>query len=170
SFTDSLVEIKWPNDILIEGNKVCGVLTETVWSGDSPVGIILGIGINITEASLEIDEPLRFPATYLQRYTDSAVSQAEVLRHLIQQLILNHDPRKWPEIHTTWNQVLAFKGQQIRAIRQEGEEISGKLLGVALSGELEIELADSATVLYNANEIQRITPTADIPKEQHGTE
>ena len=169
SFTNALVEIKWPNDILIDGSKVCGVLTETVWNGDVPTGIVLGIGINIFETSLEVDEPLRFPATYLQRHTDATVSRAEVLRLLLQQLILNHDPEKWPVIHAAWNKYLAFKGQQIRAIRQEDEEISGTLLGVASTGELEISLADSGPVLYNANEIQRITPTTGFPKDQDGS-
>ncbi len=41
------VGIKWPNDVQIDGRKVCGVLPEVEWQGDSLVGVVLGIGINV---------------------------------------------------------------------------------------------------------------------------
>ena len=163
--TASNIQIKWPNDILIEDKKVCGILAETVWAGNEPTGIILGVGVNIFETSLEIDEELRYPATWLQNHSNATISRANILRLILEQIITNHDETKWPEIHTAWNQHLAYKGQTIRAIRQEGEEIVGTLIGVAPTGELEILLADSCPVLYNANEIQRITPSSGIAEE-----
>jgi BirA family biotin operon repressor/biotin-[acetyl-CoA-carboxylase] ligase len=159
SFTSSEIQIKWPNDILLKGKKICGILTETVWSGNSPTGVIMGIGVNIFKTSLEIDEALRYPATWLQNHSDAPVSRVNVLQRILEQIIANHTEFKWPELHTVWNQHLAYKGQKIRAIRQEDEEITGTLVGVVATGELEISLADSRTVLYNANEIQRITPS-----------
>lgn len=41
------VRIKWPNDILVNGKKVSGVLAETVWEGGALVGAIVGIGVNV---------------------------------------------------------------------------------------------------------------------------
>lgn len=40
--------LKWPNDVLVNGRKVSGVLAETVWSGDMLRGVILGIGVNVS--------------------------------------------------------------------------------------------------------------------------
>ncbi|MFN8564238.1 MAG: biotin--[acetyl-CoA-carboxylase] ligase [Anaerolineae bacterium] len=39
--------IKWPNDVQIDGRKLCGVLPEAAWQGETLVGAVLGIGINV---------------------------------------------------------------------------------------------------------------------------
>ena len=49
SFDPNRVKLKWPNDILLDGKKVSGVLSEAIWSGTAIKGIILGIGINVNQ-------------------------------------------------------------------------------------------------------------------------
>lgn len=56
------VSCKWPNDVLIEGEKVCGILPEMVSGGDGRSWIVLGIGINLQ--SVELD-PRAYPPTAL---------------------------------------------------------------------------------------------------------
>src|SRR5687768_9901808 len=41
------IGIKWPNDVLLQGKKVSGVLSEAVWNGDKLQGAVLGMGINV---------------------------------------------------------------------------------------------------------------------------
>jgi BirA family transcriptional regulator, biotin operon repressor / biotin---[acetyl-CoA-carboxylase] ligase len=41
------VGIKWPNDVQIDGRKVCGVLPEAVWHNDQLLGVVLGMGVNV---------------------------------------------------------------------------------------------------------------------------
>lgn len=41
------VAIKWPNDVLLNGRKVCGILPETTWDGSRLVGVVLGMGVNV---------------------------------------------------------------------------------------------------------------------------
>ena len=41
------VSIKWPNDVRLQGRKVCGVLPEAAWDGDKLLGVALGIGVNV---------------------------------------------------------------------------------------------------------------------------
>ncbi|MEQ8673497.1 MAG: biotin--[acetyl-CoA-carboxylase] ligase [Aggregatilineales bacterium] len=41
------VGIKWPNDVLLNGKKVCGVLPEALWDGDKLRGVVLGMGMNV---------------------------------------------------------------------------------------------------------------------------
>ncbi len=41
------VAIKWPNDVLLNGRKVSGILPETTWDGSRLVGVVLGIGVNV---------------------------------------------------------------------------------------------------------------------------
>ena len=155
-FTRESIQIKWPNDILIGGKKVCGILIESSWSGDQMNGIILGIGVNIFEDSLNIQEELRFPASYLKRHSNASFDRGIILRQIIRHLVDFHGPELQDEILQSWNQHLAYKNLQVQALRHEGDLISGKLLGVSKKGLLEIQLPDSSIVEYNANEIQKI--------------
>ncbi|MBI3739624.1 MAG: biotin--[acetyl-CoA-carboxylase] ligase, partial [Chloroflexi bacterium] len=45
-------QIKWPNDVLISGKKVAGILVESVWTGDALDASILGMGVNVLAASV----------------------------------------------------------------------------------------------------------------------
>jgi BirA family biotin operon repressor/biotin-[acetyl-CoA-carboxylase] ligase len=42
--------IKWPNDVLLDGRKVCGVLPEAIWANQRLLGVVLGIGVNVRVA------------------------------------------------------------------------------------------------------------------------
>lgn len=53
-------EIKWPNDVLVHGKKVCGILVESVYEGNDAVADIVGIGVNVTEK-----KNLRAKSTYV---------------------------------------------------------------------------------------------------------
>ncbi len=53
--TASDVQLKWPNDILIHGKKVCGLLTEAQWNGSAMRSAIVGIGLNVRQHSLPLE-------------------------------------------------------------------------------------------------------------------
>jgi BirA family biotin operon repressor/biotin-[acetyl-CoA-carboxylase] ligase len=46
------IRLKWPNDILLDGRKVCGVLSEAVWHSNYLKGVVLGIGVNVAQTNL----------------------------------------------------------------------------------------------------------------------
>src|SRR6266545_2786419 len=47
-----IAQIKWPNDVLIAGHKVCGILIESVWSGEDVDCAVIGIGVNLLKESV----------------------------------------------------------------------------------------------------------------------
>lgn len=49
SLTGTALDVKWVNDLLMQGRKVCGILCEGIWEGNSLLGIIAGIGLNISQ-------------------------------------------------------------------------------------------------------------------------
>lgn len=69
------VELKWPNDVLIDGRKVCGILSERVESDHGPAAAVVGVGINISLDEAELPVPT---ATSL-RLAGLAEDKAEVL-------------------------------------------------------------------------------------------
>jgi BirA family transcriptional regulator, biotin operon repressor / biotin---[acetyl-CoA-carboxylase] ligase len=71
-------QIRWPNDVLVGGKKICGVLPEAVSRADGRVGhVLLGIGINVDQS--EFPDDLRDQATSLRLATGSAHDHGELL-------------------------------------------------------------------------------------------
>ena len=59
-------QIKWPNDVLLSGRKVAGILVETTWMGDELDAMVLGMGVNVLNASIPPADQLLFPATSIE--------------------------------------------------------------------------------------------------------
>ena len=49
--------IKWPNDVLAQGRKFCGILSEAVFDGQNLTAVIVGVGINLSQKELDSDKP-----------------------------------------------------------------------------------------------------------------
>jgi BirA family transcriptional regulator, biotin operon repressor / biotin---[acetyl-CoA-carboxylase] ligase len=77
------VSIKWPNDVQIEGKKVCGILPEAVWQQDHLLGVVLGIGVNVR---VRFDEELAPLATNLESRLGFTINRAELIMNIVKQL------------------------------------------------------------------------------------
>ena len=75
------VAIKWPNDVLVHGRKISGVLAEATWLGDDLAAMVLGIGINIRNDFA--NTPLAGQATSLEIELGQPVARHDVLAHLL---------------------------------------------------------------------------------------
>lgn len=153
-------EIKWPNDVLLDGKKVCGVLAEAHWRGEELQALILGIGINIAPPSVPPPEMLNFPATSLESALGSAVSRMEVLQSTVEHVL------QWlPRLHElnfiqAWEARLAYRDQAIRLLDGQNEPLEGHLLGLRQDGSLEVSLASGEIRAFQAGEIQ-LRPLVD---------
>ena len=76
------VDLKWPNDVLLGGKKVCGILTEMNAEATRVRYIVVGIGINVNQASF----PKDLPATSLRLTTGSEWSRVELAGALLKSL------------------------------------------------------------------------------------
>jgi BirA family biotin operon repressor/biotin-[acetyl-CoA-carboxylase] ligase len=70
------VQLKWPNDVLLDGRKVCGVLPEAAWEGERLLGVVLGIGVNVRGGFAGTD--LYDRAVSLEAYTDHPVDRSRL--------------------------------------------------------------------------------------------
>jgi BirA family biotin operon repressor/biotin-[acetyl-CoA-carboxylase] ligase len=75
-------DLKWPNDVLIDGKKVCGILTEMNAEATRVRYIVVGVGINVNQASFSKD----LPATSLRLVTGSEWSRVELVAALLKSL------------------------------------------------------------------------------------
>ncbi len=78
------VQLKWPNDVYIEGRKICGILVET--SRDQRNRLLLGIGINVNNSVDDAPEELQSIATSLCDLTGRSFSLVDVLTQVLKRL------------------------------------------------------------------------------------
>jgi BirA family biotin operon repressor/biotin-[acetyl-CoA-carboxylase] ligase len=80
-------QVKWPNDVLIQGRKVCGILIESVWSGEDVDCVVIGIGVNVFQGSVPPEELLQFPATSLEAELAPPPDRVKILGDILASLI-----------------------------------------------------------------------------------
>ncbi|MHB8104789.1 MAG: biotin--[acetyl-CoA-carboxylase] ligase [Dehalococcoidales bacterium] len=115
-------QIKWPNDVLIDGKKVGGILIENEVKGNKVAYSIVGIGINV---NLKVDayNEIANTATSLKSKTNDSNLRIKLIRALLQEFDLLYV--KLPDgkaIYEAWRDKLVTLGKQVRA--QSGSQIT----------------------------------------------
>lgn len=151
------VDIKWPNDVLVNGRKLCGILIESVSTGANAPRIIAGIGVNLNHASFPAE--LCVTATSLKIETGSAVMVDEFRDQLLQKLLLWYGRWKRGEekmISDRWQQLSSYAlGQQVN-VTLDAETITGETAGLTEDGALKLRLADGSLRTILAGEVTRL--------------
>ena len=146
-------EIKWPNDVLVGGKKVCGVLAEAQWSGDELQALVLGIGINIASSSMPPAEMLNFPASSLEEALARQVERKAVLAKALERLFAWRERLGTPEFVAAWEQRLAYRGKLVQLEGAGEGPVEGRVQGLGPDGSLRLELADGAVNAFRVGEI-----------------
>ena len=157
--TNLHTDLKWPNDVWLASNKVCGVLPEasqTVISGRSIVEwVVLGIGINVNGAP-PTDIDLRHPATTLEVQTGYPIDRTQLLKALAHHLAgLAHEP-DGENIRSQWNNRLLWRGECV-SVQLGDETIEGTIHEVNAHGELILRTNQGKTRAIAAGEISRLS-------------
>lgn len=150
------VEIKWPNDILINNRKVCGILTESVTKEKKLKFVVVGIGLNVNINLKEFPENLRCSATTLKEELKRNVKLEHLLCELLFQiereyeLFLNEDFRK---ILERWKNFASFLGKRIK-ILMNGKLYEGIAEDVDNEGKLVVKFLDGTVRNFVAGELK----------------
>lgn len=142
--------IKWPNDILLDGKKVAGILVETVWSGNETDSLVIGMGINASKDSVPPAAALQFPATSLEDALGFAPKREEFISLALDAILRWREQLGADGLIQAWEEGLAFRGEAVQ-IRAGGEEsVSGILEGLESDGSLRLrdEHGNSMTVRF----------------------
>lgn len=140
-FTPDSPAIKWPNDILVRGKKLAGILTESSVSAERIIYVILGIGVNINFPHALMPEGIRGRATSLMECAGQMVSREAFLRRLIQHLdrcygILGE--AGFDRIAPRWEAYFSLRGKRVR-VEMGDEALVGVAKGIDNDGALIVE-------------------------------
>lgn len=155
-------QIKWPNDVLLDGKKVCGVLPEAFWSGNVLQAIILGIGVNLAPHAYPREIPLLFPAISVEEVFGKPVSPEEFLKPVLAHLTSLYQRLDGPTFIAKWEQNLAFRGETVEIIQANQVSMSGRIAGLDEHGHLLLEINGGRVKAFSASEIH-LRPVVDSP-------
>ena len=137
-------EIKWPNDVLLNRRKVCGILAESVWTGEKVDSLVLGVGLNIKPEAVPPPDQLNFPATCLEAELPSPRQDIPAFERVILLQQILQAVRYWRDLVATdiflhaWERRLAFRGEQVE-IWADGQAVrKGQVDGLEQDGSLRL--------------------------------
>ncbi len=146
-------DLKWPNDVLVDGQKLCGILVERV-DGDGVAAAVVGIGINVTQTREELPVP---GATSLALTSGGPVDRDDLLGTLL--LELQQELEAWEsggEVRQRYLSQCVTVGQQVR-VAVPGGEITGEAVDVDDGGRLVVHTADGEEHL-GAGDVVHVRP------------
>ncbi len=148
------VQIKWPNDAVLNGHKLCGILTEMSAQIDYINYVVVGTGINVNLP--EVPEELKDIATSLLIETGHRVNRAEVIGAVLRAFARNYESflaaGDLTGLLNAYNAILANRDRQVRVLDPK-EPYEGVALGINARGELLVKKADGSISEVYAGEV-----------------
>jgi BirA family biotin operon repressor/biotin-[acetyl-CoA-carboxylase] ligase len=135
------VDIKWPNDVRLNGLKVCGILPEAAWDGDRLLGVVLGMGINISTDFA--GTRMETTATSLKAALGVAPDRTDLLAQLLTRVDVWCERAGSDVLFDAWQRRLSTIGQFVSVSNSdvrgmaEGVDERGALLVRTEAGTLE---------------------------------
>lgn len=147
--------LKWPNDVLVGGNKLAGILAEVAVGPDEPV-VVVGVGLNV---SLPADE-LPDPAATSLAVLGSSVDRAELVVALLSEL--DRRLAQWragpaDELVAGYRAASVTVGSRVRAVQPGDREVIGDATAIDDQGRLVIE-SSGGLVAVSAGDIVHLRP------------
>lgn len=144
------LSIKWPNDILLSGQKVAGILCQNINNSAS----LIGMGVNLTAPSTL---PYTFQGTFLAKLAATNPTPAELLEILTPCLLNNialYNQHGWSQtLHDSYLRHCTTIGQNVRWQRADNTELTGQARGLNPSGHLEMVAEDGTVHVIHSGEI-----------------
>jgi len=152
--------IKWPNDVLIAGKKVCGILVETntATGASSPLALILGVGLNVNQGPEDFPLEFREQATSLRLETGQEQSRIHLMRSLLESLeglYLLFEQFGFPYLLTELRQASAVLGKRV-TVRAGMLSVEGTVVDLDNEGRLLLKLDSGSVTFLSSGEITSI--------------
>ena len=147
-------QIKWPNDILLNGRKLAGILIEATWLEDEVQSIVIGMGMNVAKAALPSTDILGFPATCLEDKLGYVPNRHIILHSILANIIALRPHMGTDAFISSWEKKLAYYGRQVRVEMGGGKSIYGEVVGLESDGSLKLRGDDGKTMAVRFGDVR----------------
>ncbi len=140
-------EVKWPNDVLLNGKKVCGILTEIVKSSEGEPGVVIGVGLNVNQQAYAFRGKLSRTATSLRIESRKLIPRipllSAIMRHFEDKYFLFLKGRR-DEIIRQWKGYSSILGRRV-SLRSGKRKVQGTVIDLEDNGAIVLRLATDST-------------------------
>lgn len=147
-------EIKWPNDIVINKKKVCGILTEMATEIECVHYVVIGVGINVNQQ--HFPEEIKEMATSLYNETGNTYKRSELIAAVLEQFEKNYEvflkAGDLSDVKEVYDSMLVNCGQEVKVL-EPGNEYRAVAEGINKAGELIVTLPDGQKKNVFAGEV-----------------
>lgn len=147
---DILAQVKWPNDLLVNGKKIAGILTET-HPFDKRCLVVVGIGLNVNMEARELKH-IEKPATSMAEITSTSWSLEEVKLRLVT-LFSRQLKKEFAEVMTTWHQLVSWMVGTYVKVQRSVAVIDGSVKAIEPDGTLIVDGIDGKLRIIRSGEI-----------------
>lgn len=140
-------EVKWPNDVLINGKKVCGILTEMIKEPKGEQAVIVGVGLNVNQKASAFPGELRQTATSLYLEKGELIPRLPLLAAVMKSFedhYFLYQRNHFQEIIKRWKNYSSILGRRV-TLRSGKREIQGVVINLEDSGAIVIRLDTGRT-------------------------
>jgi BirA family transcriptional regulator, biotin operon repressor / biotin---[acetyl-CoA-carboxylase] ligase len=138
--------VKWPNDIVLQGKKIAGVLCEMKSRGNEVEYVVVGIGINISQKPKDFSLEVAAHAGSLELLTGKIWDKEKILQNFLQAFfpeVKKLEEGKAADLIQQWEGISDLLGRKIR-VRSGQKPLEGTVLGLNPQGHLRLKLGDGS--------------------------
>ena len=146
-------QLKWPNDVLLAGRKVAGVLVEADWQSAQVEAVVIGMGVNVSPGSVPHANTLRYPATAVETVLGAAIDRWALLAETLAAMRDYRAILALDALVDAWNAHLAMRGEWVRFQADGAAPQVVRVLGVKPDGQLELAHQDGTLQQVLSGEI-----------------
>lgn len=139
------VELKWPNDLQLDGRKLAGILIELSGDALGPAAVVIGIGINL-QPPAEIDQPVAALSECGIRISRNAL--LALLLNELQRVLSSFNQQGFAQFGSEWMALSSHQDQPVRLNFSHGDPVDGIARGVAENGALLVDTATGRRVFH----------------------
>jgi BirA family biotin operon repressor/biotin-[acetyl-CoA-carboxylase] ligase len=150
-----LVQVKWPNDVLLDGRKLSGALIESGAMGEGRLWLAVGIGVNLAHAPADVERPATALADHLRGDAPRAPTPSEALAVLAASLaawLARWDAEGFEPLAAAWSARAANLGRRCLAQLPDGP-LEGLAEALEPDGALRLRLDDGAVRRITAGDV-----------------
>nr|WP_281350055.1 biotin--[acetyl-CoA-carboxylase] ligase [Alkalibaculum sporogenes] len=158
------LEIKWPNDILLNSKKICGILTEISGEVDKINHVIIGFGINVNFDKVDFDDTLKNKATSLKIETSKTQDRKKIIQHILTVFDKYYEDylngENFENILKQYKSKMTIIEKNIVISIHNNTPASGTVIDITNSGALKIKMSDGSVKEFLSGEIS-LNPILD---------
>ncbi len=151
-------DVKWPNDILVGGAKISGLLNEMNAETEQIHFVILGVGVNLNMTDTQFPDVLNYPATSVLLETGESVDRLIFLQAFLQRLDLYYTEfleEGFSPVRRRWEKLCNMMNMQVE-VNQGGGSLRGTVVGLDAEGALRLQLDNGQVERILAGDIRPV--------------